>query len=81
MAIKIGTLTAATIAANLLQQTDGLAWLQAELVAQLDTGLELSAPDVLELAGLISEIFSEGLHVGLRGDLVEMYPDAMPPAA
>lgn len=78
--IKIGTLTAATIAANLLQQTDGLAWLQGELVAQLDTGLELSAPDVLELSGLISEIFTEGLHVGLRGDLVEMYPDAMPSA-
>ena len=76
--IKIGTMTATEIAANLLQQPDGLAWLADLITEQIDIGTTVTAPEVLELAGLIVDVFSEGLHVGMRGDLVEMYPDAMP---
>tara|TARA_R110000803_G_scaffold55081_3_gene111918 strand:- start:501 stop:749 length:249 start_codon:yes stop_codon:yes gene_type:complete len=78
--VKIGTMTGTEIAANLLQQPEALAWLADLIVDQIDIGVAVTAPEVLELAGLISDVFSEGLHVGMRGDLVEMYPDAMPSA-
>ena len=78
--IKIGTMTATDIAANLLQQPEALVWLVNLITEQMDIEGPVHAPEVLELAGLIVEVFSEGLHIGMRGDLVEMFPDAMPSA-